>query len=134
MQCSIVWWYYKHTTAEEDRSTWRASQQQNTLHPRYLQYLHAASGGLITRLGGVSIASHALVINLGPSWPTAEPSHAFEDSISELKNSAWESPPGLGLCPLDTLFAACALVHRWLLLHADNIAVCQPLVSREGSL
>jgi hypothetical protein len=29
----------------------------------------------------------------------------------------------LGLCALDTLFAACAFIQRWLLLESDHVAV-----------
>ena len=110
-------------SAEDDRTAWRSSQQQGTLEPEYLQYLHAAAQGLSARLGGSSGLHHALVINLGPSWPNAEASRTFGDAIPELKNIAWERPPGMGICPLDTLFSACALIHRWLTLQTDNIVV-----------
>jgi hypothetical protein len=108
---------------EENEAHWRASQEGTTLSPEHLEYLHAAAEGLQSRIGSHSIASRALVINLGPIWPTAEAGRAFADSISEMKEDAWEQPPGLGICPLDTLFNACTTIHRWLSLQDDNVAV-----------
>ncbi len=102
---------------------WRTSQEHSSLHPRYQDYLLASAKGISTRLGGVSATSHAIVINFGPSWPSPEASTTFGNSILELKNAAWERPPGLGLCALDTLFAACAFIQRWLLLESDHVAV-----------
>lgn len=110
--------------AEEDPQDWKPEHQSKKLSDDYLSYLHAASAGLSKRIGGRSIASHALVINLGPTWPDAEASAAFGDSISEIKNNAWEQPPSTGICPLDTLFNACTTIHRWLALQEDNVAVC----------
>jgi hypothetical protein len=109
--------------AEEDPQAWRAAQHGSILAEEYLAYLNAASEGLQQRIGGRSIASHALVLNLGPSWPDAQASKAFSDSISELKNNAWEQPAGMGICPLDTLFNACMTIHRWLALQEENVAV-----------
>ncbi|BDA44285.1 hypothetical protein COCOBI_05-4690 [Coccomyxa sp. Obi] len=40
-----------------------------------------------------------------------------------MKVDGWEQPPGLGICPLDTLFNACTTIHRWLSLQDDNVAV-----------
>ncbi|CAL8470256.1 g9798 [Coccomyxa elongata] len=62
-------------------------------------------------------------MNLGPNWTTAEAGRAFADSITEMKVDGWEQPPGLGICPLDTLFNACTTIHRWLSLQDDNVAV-----------
>jgi len=109
--------------SEEHYSVWDDSLRDDKLSPDYVEYLHAAAEGLQSRLGGHSIASQALVINLGPNWPDAEGGRAFADSISEMKVDAWESPPGLGICPLDTLFNACTTIHRWLSLQEDNVAV-----------
>lgn len=53
----------------------------------------------------------------------AEAGRAFADSITEMKVDGWEQPPGLGICPLDTLFNACTTIHRWLSLQDDNVAV-----------
>ena len=35
----------------------------------------------------------------------------------------WETPPGLGLCPLQYAFTVCSQMHQWLALMSDNVVV-----------
>lgn len=38
----------------------------------------------------------------------------------------WESPAGLGICPLQYVFTVCSQIHQWLSLAPDNIVVGPP--------
>ena len=44
-------------------------------------------------------------------------------NVIEFAGGAWESPPGLAVCPLDVMFMICAAVHSWLGCNDDHIAV-----------
>jgi len=44
-------------------------------------------------------------------------------NVIEFAGGAWESPPGLAVCPLDVIFMICAAVHSWLGCNDDHIAV-----------
>lgn len=68
-------------------------------------------------------ADQALVLNLGPAWMNGECYSLFRDNVIELPFKYWESPPGLGLCPLDVLFTVCSSISSWLSLHEANYVV-----------
>ena len=44
-------------------------------------------------------------------------------NVIEFPWRAWESPPGLAICPLDVVFMICAAAHSWLSCNDGHIAV-----------
>ena len=53
----------------------------------------------------------------------------FRNNVIEIPFKYWESPPGLGLCPLDVLFTICSSISSWLTLHEGNFVVrCRSLL------
>lgn len=63
------------------------------------------------------------MLNLGPAWMNGESYALFSDNVIEIPFKYWESPPGLGLCPLDVLFTVCSSISSWLTLHEGNFVV-----------
>jgi hypothetical protein len=53
----------------------------------------------------------------------------FRNNVIEIPFKYWESPPGLGLCPLDVLFTVCSSISSWLTLHDGNFVVRSWLMS-----
>lgn len=51
----------------------------------------------------------------------------------EISFKEWESPPGLGICPLDVIFSVCYSISSWLNLNADHVVVSYPNVCNECS-
>ena len=88
---------------------------------RYKESLQAASKSI--KESWPENADQALVLNLGPAWMNAESYALFRDNVIEIPFKYWESPPGLGLCPLDVLFTVCSSIASWLTLHEGNFVV-----------
>ena len=69
-------------------------------------------------------ASHtALVVNLGPAWLSGEAYELFNSNVIEIPFKDWESPPGLGICPLGVIFTVCSSIASWLALNEGNVVV-----------
>ena len=64
-----------------------------------------------------------MVLNLGPAWGKTEAYTLFANNVIEIPFKDWETPAGLGICPLDVTFTACASISSWLNLDDDNIVV-----------
>lgn len=88
---------------------------------RYRQNLTSAST-LIREICGGNL-SEVLIINLGPKWMDMSVYSAFGNNVVEVPFTNWESPPGIGLCPLDVLFTVCSSISSWLKLNDDHIVV-----------
>ena len=41
----------------------------------------------------------------------------------QVDNSAWECPPGLGVCPLDVIFGTCKIIHNYLRSCEEHVVV-----------
>lgn len=93
---------------------------------RYKGVLHAASDSIAERYGS---SSGILALNLGPVWSNADAYKLFGDNVIEISFKEWESPPGLGICPLDVIFSVCYSISSWLNLNADHVVVCTPSLS-----
>ena len=65
----------------------------------------------------------ALVLNLGPAWSNDEAYKLFSNNVIEIPFKDWESPPGLGVCPLDVIFTVCSSIASWLALNEDHFVV-----------
>lgn len=87
---------------------------------RYKGVLHAASDSIAERYGS---SSGILALNLGPVWSNADAYKLFGDNVIEISFKEWESPPGLGICPLDVVFSVCYSISSWLNLNADHVVV-----------
>lgn len=87
---------------------------------RYKGVLHAASETLAERYGS---NSGMLVLNLGPAWGNSDAYKLFQDNVIEIAFKEWESPPGLGICPLDVVFSVCHTTSSWLAQNEDHVVV-----------
>ena len=87
---------------------------------RYKAVLHAASDSIAEKYGS---SSGILALNLGPVWSNADAYKLFGDNVIEISFKEWESPPGLGICPLDVIFSVCYSISSWLNLNADHVVV-----------
>ena len=87
---------------------------------RYKGVLHAASDSIADSYGS---SSGILALNLGPVWSNADAYKLFGDNVIEISFKEWESPPGLGICPLDVIFSVCYSISSWLNLNADHVVV-----------
>lgn len=65
----------------------------------------------------------ALVLNLGPAWLSPEAYGLFNNTVIEIPFKDWESPPGLGICPLGVIFTVCSSIASWLALNEDHVVV-----------
>lgn len=65
----------------------------------------------------------ALVLNLGPAWLSAEAYTLFDNNVIEIPFKDWESPPGLGICPLGVIFTVCSSISSWLALNEEHVVV-----------
>ena len=87
---------------------------------RYKDVLGTAAG----QIGKLYGTSHeALVLNLGPAWLSPEAYGLFNNNVIEIPFKDWESPPGLGICPLGVIFTVCSSIASWLALNEDNVVV-----------
>ena len=50
----------------------------------------------------------------------------FRNNVIEIPFKYWESPPGMGLCPLDVAFTVCSSISSWLTLNEDHFVVRDP--------
>lgn len=87
---------------------------------RYKGVLRAAAAH-INRVHGS--ANGALVLNLGPAWLSGEAYSLFSNNVIEIPFKDWESPPGLGICPLGVIFTVCSSIASWLALNEDHVVV-----------
>lgn len=129
--------------AEEDQSTWKeafhianrlsdrcADVAGHVVTPcrlesccalrRYKSVLQVASDALVDRYGQ---NSGVLVLNLGPAWGNHEAYELFQDNVIEIAFKEWESPPGLGMCPLDVIFSVCHTASSWLAQNEKHVVV-----------
>ena len=67
------------------------------------------------------------MLNLGPAWLSKEAYGLFNDNVIEIPFKDWESPPGLGICPLGVIFTVCSSIASWLALNEDHVVVSMPL-------
>ena len=88
---------------------------------RYKESLQAASS-FITDAWPDHV-EQALVLNLGPSWMNVDAYSLFRNNVIEIPFKYWESPPGMGLCPLDVAFTVCSSISSWLTLNDDHFVV-----------
>ena len=51
-----------------------------------------------------------------------------------MDNSAWECPPGLGVCPLDVIFGTCKIIHNYLRSSEEHVVVSPEVMSRGFNL
>lgn len=65
----------------------------------------------------------AMILNLGPAWGKTDAYTLFANNVIEIPFKDWETPAGLGVCPLDVIFTACASISSWLNLDDENIVV-----------
>ena len=72
-----------------------------------------------------------LVLNLGPPWGNSEVYLLFGNNTIEIPFKDWESPPGLGICPLGVIFTVCSSVSSWLALNPANVVVRAALAAKE---
>ena len=63
------------------------------------------------------------MLNLGPAWLSKEAYGLFNDNVIEIPFKDWESPPGLGICPLGVIFTVCSSIASWLALNEDHVVV-----------
>ena len=87
---------------------------------RYKGVLRAAAAH-INRVHGS--ANGALVLNLGPAWLSGDAYSLFSNNVIEIPFKDWESPPGLGICPLGVIFTVCSSIASWLALNEDHVVV-----------
>jgi hypothetical protein len=73
-------------------------------------------------------ANGALVLNLGPAWLSPEAYALFRNNVIEIPFKDWESPPGLGICPLGVIFTVCSSIASWLALNEDHVVVGSPIL------
>ena len=73
-------------------------------------------------------------------WSNADAYKLFGDNVIEISFKEWESPPGLGICPLDVIFSVCYSISSWLNLNADHVVVsfdaiklCAPCVPESAT-
>lgn len=86
-------------------------------------------GEAASQISQIYDASHtALVVNLGPAWLSGEAYELFNSNVIEIPFKDWESPPGLGICPLGVIFTVCSSIASWLALNEGNV-----VVSAEGT-
>ena len=87
---------------------------------RYKDVLSTAAAQIVKLYG----TSHeALVLNLGPAWLSPDAYALFNNNVIEIPFKDWESPPGLGICPLGVIFTVCSSIASWLALNEDNVVV-----------
>lgn len=67
--------------------------------------------------------SGVLVLNLGPAWGKSNAYDLFQDNVIEIAFKEWESPPGLGICPLDVIFSVCHTASSWLAQNEKHVVV-----------
>jgi hypothetical protein len=65
----------------------------------------------------------ALVLNLGPAWLRPDAYALFNNNVIEVPFKDWESPPGLGIVPLDVMFTVCSSMASWLQLNDEHVVV-----------
>ncbi|KAK9846020.1 hypothetical protein WJX81_008599 [Elliptochloris bilobata] len=105
---------------EEDVETWREALHLQRLSERYWDVLRAAAARVPGAQEGTKVA---LVLNLGPGWNLQEVYSMFGNNTIEIPFKDWESPPGLGICPLGVIFTVCSSISSWLALNEENVVV-----------
>jgi hypothetical protein len=100
------------------------------LRDRYKAVLRGAAAH-INRVHGS--ANGALVLNLGPAWLSGEAYSLFSNNVIEIPFKDWESPPGLGICPLGVIFTVCSSIASWLALNEDHVVVRTRPASKQES-
>ena len=87
---------------------------------RYKDVLNIAASQVVKLCGS---GHGALVLNLGPAWLSPEAYGLFNNTVIEIPFKDWESPPGLGICPLGVIFTVCSSIASWLALNEDHVVV-----------
>ena len=87
---------------------------------RYKTVLQTASESIA---GSYGPSPGILALNLGPVWSNADAYNLFGNNVIEISFKEWESPPGLGICPLDVIFSVCYSISSWLSLNEDHVVV-----------
>ena len=65
-----------------------------------------------------------LTLNNGPAWRHADAYVLYDNNVFEqLFYKEWESPAGLGICPLDIIFQLCETITNWLTMAERNFVV-----------
>lgn len=66
----------------------------------------------------------AMVLNLGPTWVKSDAYSLFANNVIEITfKGEYETPPGLGVCPLSVIFEACTSISSWINMDEDNVVV-----------
>ena len=105
-------------STEEQSDVWRSQvrpreiERKSTVPPRYEEALQSAAMAVHARRERDNAAP--LLVNLGPLWFDHEMNTIWRASTWEEGDCPWESPPGLGLCPLDVVLSVCSRLHEHL--------------------
>ena len=89
-----------------------ATPGRSTLSDPYRNFLKAAAQ--LVRAHAAQTESVPLLVTLGPPWQDKDMYCQWQASTWEERNVRWECPTGLGLLPLDQLFAICCRLHEHL--------------------
>ena len=89
----------------------------NTRVHRYMRHLEEAASDLPQHC-------QILTLNNGPAWRHADAYALYDNNVFEqLFYKEWESPAGLGICPLDIIYQMCDTISNWLSMADKNIVV-----------
>ena len=106
------------------------AMQENNFRHRYKNVLQTASESIA---GSYGPSPGILALNLGPVWSNADAYNLFGNNVIEISFKEWESPPGLGICPLDVIFSVCYSISSWLSLNEDHVVVSPPQTQSNSS-
>eukprot|EP00884_Botryococcus_braunii_P013188 jgi/Botrbrau1/21870/Bobra.0249s0001.1 len=105
---------------DEEPSTWKEAVHLSVLSERYKAELENAADYINDKLDSPACA---LVLNLGPAWLRPDAYALFNNNVIEVPFKDWESPPGLGVVPLDVMFTVCSSMASWLQLNDEHVVV-----------
>ncbi|KAI8111426.1 hypothetical protein M9435_003927 [Picochlorum sp. BPE23] len=81
------------------------SHQTCSLSAEYRSFLNSIARKLASKAANGS----SLLMNLGPVWNDVLD---LKTCVWQMQDCVWESPSGLGICPLDTLASICGRIHE----------------------
>ena len=81
------------------------SHQTCSLSAEYRLFLNSIARKLASKEANGS----SLLMNLGPVWNDVLD---LKTCVWQMQDCVWESPSGLGICPLDTLASICGRIHE----------------------
>jgi hypothetical protein len=107
---------------EHWRSTVRTveSFQSCSMEEEYKNFLRTC----VSKVGLKKLSnSSALLIHLGPVWNDVVD---LKICVWQMQDCIWESPAGLGICPLEALSSICGRIHEHLSRIKDPIVILHP--------